>query len=364
MKEFRKTEDRLFICEECEKTFINCNLLSRHIKIIHNGSKIYYDKWLKEENDGICKWCKKETLFKNFKRKGYKHFCNDKCMRLYINSFKTFKSFYNANQTKKKKYGSVNNYNKIKQTKKERYGDEYFSNSKKSKQTKKERYGDENYTNPQKAKQTKKERYGDENYCNIEKRKQTNLKKYGIDIPFKLKEFQEKRKETNLKNHNGKHFYNPKKSKQTKKERYGDENYNNQNKIKQTCLTKYGAEHPNQVKEQYNKSLKTRLYIHQYEDTNLTYQGTYELDFIEKYLDKYPDLQNGPSIKYKIKGKNKVYHSDFFIPSLNLVIEIKSSWTLKLDLDIKAKKKATITNGFKYIMIMNKNYTKFNKLFS
>lgn len=39
---------------------------------------------------------------------------------------------------------------------------------------------------------------------------------------------------------------------------------------------------------------------------------------------------------------SKIYHDNFYIPSLNLVIEIKSSYILKLDKEIKEKKKYNI----------------------
>ena len=68
-------------------------------------------------------------------------------------------------------------------------------------------------------------------------------------------------------------------------------------------------------------------------------------------------MQRGPSIKY---GKNKIYHPDFYIPLLNLIIEIKSSWTLNGNKDeTYEKEKATIANGFNYIMIIDKDYEKF-----
>lgn len=94
-----------------------------------------------------------------------------------------------------------------------------------------------------------------------------------------------------------------------------------------------------------------------FRDTDLWYQGTYELDFLNKYYDKFSDLQRGPSIHYLYEGKNKVYHPDFYIPSLNLVVEIKSSWILNKDVEIDEKKKATIARGFRYILILDKNYS-------
>ena len=125
----------------------------------------------------------------------------------------------------------------------------------------------------------------------------------------------------------------------------------------------YGVEHPLQNKEIHNKQQKSGFKLKQYKDTNLYYRGLYELDLIEKYHDKYPDLQNGPSIKYIFNEKNKIYHSDFYIPSLNLVIEIKNSHLAKRDKEeIELKKQSVIEAGFNYIMIVDKNYSKFENL--
>ena len=89
---------------------------------------------------------------------------------------------------------------------------------------------------------------------------------------------------------------------------------------------------------------------------NLTYQGSYELDFLEKFYDKF-DIENGPSIPYLFEGKNKVYHSDFYIPSKNLIVEIKSSYILTLDIEINEKKEACLNKGYDYICIIDKDYS-------
>lgn len=92
----------------------------------------------------------------------------------------------------------------------------------------------------------------------------------------------------------------------------------------------------------------------------LYYQGSYELDFLEKFYNKFPDIKRGPSIKYVFNGKNKVYHSDFYIPSLNLIIECKNSYGLKkFKEQIHAKERAAIKQNFNYLIIVNKNYTEF-----
>jgi hypothetical protein len=106
--------------------------------------------------------------------------------------------------------------------------------------------------------------------------------------------------------------------------------------------------------------MKTGKRIKLYKDTDLWYQGSYELDFLEKYYNKFPDIKRGPSIKYVYEGKNKIYYPDFYIPSLNLIIEIKNSYYVNKDKNkIKIKEQFVIKEGYSYCIIINKDYTKF-----
>ena len=301
MKEFRKTEDGLFICEECHNLFKTRTGLTRHLKILHNGQKEYYDKWLKEGNEGICQ-CGTLTKFTGFKRY-YKKACCDRCAKI------------QGNITQRIKYGNC--------------GGALEKNKEHVKKTNLERYGVENTFQrediKEKCKQTKKERYGNENFVNPEKNKQTCLKKYGVENQFQREEIKEQNKQTHLKN--------------------------------------FGAEHPNQNQDQYNKGLKTRFKFHKFRDTDIWYQSSFELDFLEKYYSIFPDMRRGLTIKYSFKRKNRVYYPDFYIPSLNLIIECKNLYLVNRDkIKNNAKKRAIIISGFKYIMIINKNYEKFNKV--
>ena len=134
-------------------------------------------------------------------------------------------------------------------------------------------------------------------------------------------------------------------------------------KIKNICLEKHGVEYPQQCKEIYDKTQKNACWSKKYKTTNLNYRGSYELDFLKKYYNKFLDLQNGLFIRYTFKNKNKIYFPDFYIPSLNLIIEIKNSFNAKKDKKkIKAKRKATISSGFNYIMIVDKNYIEFESI--
>jgi hypothetical protein len=292
MKNFKKNIEGFFICEECGKEYKTPASFGKHITT-HFSKEEYFKKWIKESQDGICEECGKETKILKLK---YNNFCSKNCVML----------FRHKNGYKNEVF-SKDIVEKVSKTCLKRYGVEHISYSKKF--------------------QKKKE--------------ETNLLKYGFVSSLSNPEIRSKRNQTCLK-------------------RYGKEEPINsldfQEKSKKTCLKKYGVEHYCQSRQSYEKSYKTGLYFHRYKNIELFYQASYELDFLNKYYDKFPDIQRGPSIKYIYKGKNKIYFPDFYISSLNLIIEIKSSYFLKKDLFIKEKKKATLREGFKYLLIIDKNY--------
>lgn len=122
-------------------------------------------------------------------------------------------------------------------------------------------------------------------------------------------------------------------------------------KIKQSNLSKYGVESPMQVAEIYNKQQR-RGYT--YKDYTLPsgkvirIQG-YEWIYLDEYFseggleeDLVYDNKLKPEIWYSFEGKNKRYYCDFYIKSKNLVIEVKSDYTLDKEIEKnKAKFEAT-----------------------
>ena len=133
-------------------------------------------------------------------------------------------------------------------------------------------------------------------------------------------------------------------------------------KRSKTNLKKYGAEHASQNENIHKKIEQSCLRFHKYLNSDIWYQSSYEYDFLEKYFSKYPDITRGITIKYEFEKKEKIYYPDFYIPSLNLIVECKNSYLAKRDSDkIHQKKLATLKLGFNYIMIINKNYTEFNQ---
>lgn len=98
---------------------------------------------------------------------------------------------------------------------------------------------------------------------------------------------------------------------------------------------------------------------------NILYQGTYELNFL-KYLDSIKKLnliERGPSIEYTdSNGLKHFYLSDYFIKSLNLVIEIKSSYFWNLHEDINILKMNAALKKYNYLLIINNDFNQLNKI--
>jgi len=367
MKDFRETDDGHFLCKECNTLLHSKRIFNSHIIKKHNLQiEEYYIKRILNGNYATCKICGKKTEFYNTYR-GFRDTCSKQCANEYrFNQIKKSnlekygsEIIINKKEIKEKgeltrliKYGHKNpahgtNREKVKNTMLERYGIENYPSCEKHKnnlrkiaknRSKKEiqiienkkietciqKYGTsyslQNKDIRKKGNKTKLEKYGDENYHNVEQAEQTNLDKYGVKCTFQSKEIKSK-------------------IKQTKKEKYGDENYCNVKKIKQTCLERYGVEHPMQNDGIFNKTICTVTKHKLFKNTDIYYQSSYELDFLNKYYDKYPDITRGPKIKYNYKGKIHYYFPDFYIPSL--------------------KGKSTLNNGYQWILILNKNYIEF-----
>jgi hypothetical protein len=187
--------------------------------------------------------------------------------------------------------------------------------------------------------------------CKKEKRKNDkidwakNFKKiYGVRNPAQVKEIYDKIKTTNL-------------------DKYGCtcalHNEKILRNIKKNNIKKYGVEWPMQNPNILHKQQLNSLSKKKYKHTDLYYQSSYEFDFLEKYYGKF-DIKRGPTIKYVFEKENKVYHPDFYIPALNLIVEIKSSyWQNK---EKNSSQRLYTKKIYDYIMILDKNYDKFEQL--
>lgn len=63
-------------------------------------------------------------------------------------------------------------------------------------------------------------------------------------------------------------------------------------------------------------------------------------------------LKKTRSFTYKHKGKDRKYYPDFEIPASNLVVEVKSEWTLKRDLPTLAAKIHAVTSSGSRLLLL------------
>lgn len=198
------------------------------------------------------------------------------------------------------------------------------------------------------------EHYKKEHYKKVRK---TKLKRYKNETYNN----QEKRKNTLLENFGGENYNNRGKCKNTKLKNHGDENYNNQDKKRDTCLKKYGVYHTNQVPKIFERIQISAFKLKTDSNTNLKYRGSYEKHFLDYCFFKNININNFEgNIKYTDKN---VYYPDFYLKELNLIVEIKSTYTFDMDYDKNILKETACKKlGYNFIFVMDKKYTEFEKL--
>lgn len=362
-----------FKCQICNKDFSTRQGLGNHIGRYHN-KKEYYDKFMKSKNEGICVICESPTIFRNMTL-GYKQTCENKsCI---------------AENTKNKseeaiqeKYG-VKSFAQIKgvQDKKrktclEKYGVEISSQAnsvkEKNKQTCLKNHGVENVYQSERIKEkcrkTKKEKYGDENFTNREKSKQTCLKNHGVEWSLMDPSIRERGNQTMISIYGENPLSHPdikKKKEETSLKKYGVKSPNQSKIVKKHkekgYLKNLGVSNPMKDEKIFKKQ-QLRSGFRKIFKENIHYQGSYERDFLEKYYNLL-DIENGKTFRYFLENKERIYYSDFYISSLNLIIEIKGSYYYRRDKElIKLKKESVINEGYNYIIILDKDYTEFEKL--
>jgi hypothetical protein len=219
----------------------------------------------------------------------------------------------------------------------------------------------------------------------------TMLNKYGVEHPVHYELFKNKMKETSMEKYG---FEYPTQSETVKKQirktnldRYGFE-YGLQNEIVKdkkvvTYLKNYGVENPLQCKEIIDKVKKTNMekygveYVSQNSEVmekmtknmykskeyvmpsgNIINIQGYEYIALDELLgveqicenDIITGCKNVPTIWYIDYNEKKRRHFvDIFIPSQNRCIEVKSTWTAKLNNHtIFLKQKAAKELGYKY----------------
>lgn len=205
--------------------------------------------------------------------------------------------------------------------------------------------------------------------------RKTCLEKYGVDNPYKSEEIKLKITKILLEKYG---ISNPMESeffknkiKNTCLERYRYQSASSsqvvQEKTKKTCLEKYGYAYATQ-----NEDVQAKIIKNSFKSKNFTMpsgkiikvQG-FEPFAISLLLDSgiaeediVSGVQNVPKIMYyDNSGKIHRYFCDIFIPSVNLIIEVKSRYTFETKKEINIlKHNASIKSGYYHVFfIFDKN---------
>jgi len=191
-----------------------------------------------------------------------------------------------------------------------------------------------------------------------QKFKNNFLAKYGVENPMHVPEFVENMKQTNLETYGFTTF--------SQTEEWNDT-------VKETNNVKFGCDWYMQTTEfidrlfvnsqnpETHRQTSSAFSIKEY--NGICYQGTYELDFL-KLMEKYNiKVKKMAYIEYENGDKISRYFPDFYLSSYNLICEIKSSWTMEKDLNKNIlKQQKCLDLGYKFIFIINKDYTDLLKL--
>lgn len=328
--------------------------------------------------DAVCKKC--STINQVIKHK------NTLLQRYGVENISQIQDVKNKKkETTLKNYGVEHNSqskeikNKKVQTCLNNFGVQYPQQSKeirdKSKETCLMNYGVEHPSQSneirEKCKQTCLENYGVEYNSQSEefknKIKETCLQKFGVEYPQQSEEIREKSKQTCLQKFGVEYSSQceeiKNKMKETTLQKFGVE-YASQceeikNKIKETYLKNIGVEHPTQNEEYMEKisknSYKSKTFIFS-SGREIKCQGyePFALKTLETYIDDDANILTGcknvPTIWYNDNegGKHRHY-VDIFIPSQNLCIEVKSTWTIQKKKDnVFLKQNAAKELGYNY----------------
>ena len=142
--------------------------------------------------------------------------------------------------------------------------------------------------------------------------------------------------------------------------------------FRKRMMSKYGKTHLLDNPDVQRKMLKNRkisgTYVYS-DGTKFDYTGSYELNFLE-VMDKELSWKSADiimpapvNIPYSYEGKDHLYIPDVFIPSMNLIIEIKSDENQhyrKRDIGVEQAKDAILMDSnYEYLKIYDKKYDDF-----
>lgn len=395
-------EQNILLCEDYSSQKLNSNTIIEG-KCVNDDCHLIMKKEFRSFiNNPYCNNCSKTNAKQKLKttwlnKYGVEHISKldeikEKVKKTTLERYGSECSLQNSSVKEKskktclKKYGveqfsqSKSHREKTKITNLEKYGVEHFTQSPefkiKFKNTCLDKYGVEHTSQleetKEKTRKTCLEKYGVEYYQqSIECKdhfKEIFLSKYGVDNPFKIEEVRQKGKQTCLEKYGVEHYGQSQQmrvqAKETSLEKYGVDHYTKtqefKDRYKETCLEKYGVENSSQNKEIMDKIIKNAYRLKDFVFPSGKIEKVQGAEpYALKYLlenenisenDIITGCKNVPTIWYNDKNnKRRRHYVDIFIPSQNRCIEVKSTWTEKINTsNIFFKQNAGKELGYKY----------------
>ena len=370
---------------------LRTNYLDKGVKIIERLYNIKYNL----TDIQFCQICKINIL--KWNKKGYyNNTCgNADCIKI------TTKNTITNNFD-----GELKRREKIKESNKNKTPEEKKKKIDKIKETLMNKYGVDSYAKTKEFKDFMIKNYGYISPFELEKTheksKETLIERYDVDHNFKIKEVIEKRKNTFLEKYDEisatKNTEIKNKTKKTNLRKYGFVspimNINVKNKSNKTLLDNWGVDTPLKNKDillkyestmfnrygvkywiqdsnnfdNLNKNGKHKKYtLPNGEEVNLQGYEDYVLDLIllknfnidDIYIKNKNITEEIGVITYQNNNKEHKYYPDFYIKSINLIVEVKSTYTYSSDIIInKLKRQACIDKklNFEFIILDKKTY--------
>ena len=218
----------------------------------------------------------------------------------------------------------------------EKYGSEYFVTSEECKKQMVEKYGSEYFVTSEECKKQMMQKYGSEYFVTSEECKKQMLEKYGSE-----------------------YFVNSEECKKQMMEKYGSEYFVNSEECKKQMMEKYGVEYAMQSSELFSKMLKTSFRRREYtfEDGTTSMILGYE-DLAIKDLEEsklYSVIEAGdnekmPTFWYDFEEKKHKYYPDIFLPEVNTIIEVKSTYYFEKDMPKNICKAKEVSKTFIFLV--------------
>jgi len=203
-----------------------------------------------------------------------------------------------------------------------------------------ERYGVESYTSTEefkkKSAKTKEIRHGDPSFNNREKFRETMLERTGRPHNWSGPLGAWSCDQTKLQKYGSMSYANHEQGRKTKMERYGDPHFNRE-ACRATNRERYGVEYPLQNPEILAKNHASgRAHkAHTLPSGRVVHLQGYEPQAMDWLLAQgYPeegvlsDKRDVPRIRYQDGDRTRYYFPDFYVPVEDLVVEVKSPYTL------------------------------------